>query len=445
MTKDFLSYAAEILTEKGEKFAEVAEEKTEAFAKAGSKKFKSAADTTKDLATKFFGITKDYSLLLRPLGKNERFSLSRLEPYLNKDEYKLVAAWLKQQKAKISIIKYGWSFLISGKDHLPKLISGEPYTEELNSKIKTIFFRRRFEEFAERAWNAVPQYIAPEMIGNLEIKQAIALQLLSPEPINILLVGNAESGKNELISTTKEVSDHVYGTPEDGVCALIKNHKIFPGLLRQAGNNLCIVRNLHHMRKDDEVMLYRTLETGYVAYNTRQGRKRHPTPASLLTEIPIHEPTADVSEPLFTTSRQATPGSGNPSPLLLDPYMVSKFHCTFFVKPVGLQSFSEIAEKLIMEHKITIKENDADFIKKYCRFAKNLQVEIPQTWAEKIKEFAVKLKEEKELQLPYKISSQLVVGLVRLVKASARSELRTIVEAKDLDRVFRIYEKSMHI
>ncbi len=398
------------------------------MAKVGSKKLKVASEITAELAKKAAERTKDYSLLLRPLEKNEKFSLTRLAPYLNQEEYATVASWLKQNKANVSIVRYGWSFLISGKDHLPKIISKEKYTDALNEKIQRIFFQWRFQEFAERAWGAVPQYVAPEMIGNLEIKQAAALQLFSPEPLHVLLIGSQESGKNEIINTVKEISDYAYGTPEDGVCIIIKDKKIFPGLLRRAGNGLCIVKNLARLRKDDEVILYRTLETGYVSYNTKLGRKRHHVAGSILTEVTPREP-----------------AEADKNALPLDPYLVSKFHIAFFVKQASLQSFSEIAEKLILEHKITIRKNDMDFIKKYARFAKNRLVEIPPDLAEKIKEFAVRLKTEREPQLPYKISPQLVVGIVRLAKASARMELRNLVNAADLDRVFRIYDKATKI
>ncbi len=265
------------------------------------------------------------------------------------------------------------------------------------------------------------------MIGNLEIKQAAALQLFSPEPLHVLLIGSQDSGKNEIMNTIKEISDHIYGTPEDGVCIIIKDKKIFPGLLRRASNSLCIVKNLARLRKDDEVILYRTLETGYVSYNTKLGRKRHPVAGSILADVTPREPAEEKNI------------------LPLDPHLVSKFHIAFLVKQASLQSFSEIAEKLILEHKITIRKNDMDFIKKYARFAKNRLVEIPPDLAERIKEFAVRLKTEREPQLPYKISPQLVVGIVRLAKASARMELRNLVNAADLDRVFRIYEKAMKL
>ncbi len=120
-------------------------EKAEDLAKISSKKLKAASEITAELAKKAAEKTKDYSLLLRPLEKNEKFSLTRLEPYLNQEEYTTVASWLKQNKADVSIVRYGWSFLISGKDHLPKIISKEKYTDALNEKIQKVFFQWRFQ------------------------------------------------------------------------------------------------------------------------------------------------------------------------------------------------------------------------------------------------------------------------------------------------------------
>ena len=82
---------------------------------------------------------------------------------------------LKQKRARISVKRFGWSFLISGKDLLPVVVSKEKKARDLNEKIKTKFYETRFEEFTERAWSALPHFVAPSLVGQLHIKQAIAL------------------------------------------------------------------------------------------------------------------------------------------------------------------------------------------------------------------------------------------------------------------------------
>ena len=98
-------------------------------------------------------------------------------------------------------------------------------------------------------------------------------------------------------------------------------------------------------------------------------------------------------------------------------------------------------EKIISEDKVKINLADILFLKNYVRFASKLDAEIPQNLAEKIKDFVTNLK-GKEAELPFEITPRTVIGITRLAKASARMELRSIVEGKDLDRVFGIVTKA---
>ncbi len=433
---DGAKIAADVMWEKGSEASDVFQEKSlefgKSFSEQASKFFSDAskqlgkaakitAKATNEFLVKSAAITKDYSLLLRPLKPREQFELSKIADHLTEGELKLIISWVKQGKGRVSLHRYGWSFLVSGKDHFPKIISPEQFASDINEKIRNGFFVERFTEFSERAFAAIPQYVAPDIIGNFDAKQAIALQLFSYEPFNILLVGDQFSGKAELIDSALGLfSSWVRGKASEGVCVVFDEHRrVRPGFLSKSVNG-CIVTKLHYLRKEDELILYRALETGYISYKTKKVRRRFDIQASILSET--------------------VPKEGGAIPL--DPYLAGRFHLVLFPKRADLQNFSDIAEKIVLEHTVPIREADIDFIKKYVNYAMKIdEIVIPQELGEKIKEFANSIK-AREPALPYKVTPQLVVGLVRMARASARMELRKTVEAKDLDRVFRIYDRA---
>ncbi len=428
-----ISEFAKATEEKTGELAKVASQKTEEFAEASEKEFKHFAKVSSK-ATKAFlksaaETTKDTALLLRPLKSREKFEISRLYDYLNKNEYKLAVAWLKQGKATVGIKKYNWSFLVSGKNHFPQIVSAQEFSDALNDKVKVAFLQERFGEFAERAWNAVPQYVAPSVIGLLELKQAVSLQLFSAEPLNIVIVGDTDSGKHEVLNSAKILSDGAVVNAGEGICISVNEaRKVRPGALMRT-KNMCIAGKLHLLKKDDELVLYRTLETGYVAYNTKSGRRRYDSQVSILAECNPRYGHFEKFEPEAIKKQ-----------LLLDPYLVARFHAAFFVRKVELERFADIAEKVISENRVIAKADDLEFIKNFARHARNVKVELPAHLADKIKGFAISLK-ERENNLPYKLTSQTIVGIIRMAKASARMELRSQIESKDLERVFSIFNK----
>ena len=114
----------------------------------------------------------------------------------------------------------------------------------------------------------------------------------------------------------------------------------------------------------------------------------------------------------------------------------------FFVKQVSLEGFSKIAERIISQDKPQINSSDIDFLKRYIRYTSDLEIKLSDDLAEKIKEFVTDLK-AKENELPFEVTPRLVVGLMRMAKASARLEARTKIEAKDLERVFGVVRSAL--
>ena len=178
---------------------------------------------TKWLSRKTAKLLRDSALLARPLHKKEKFQLSKLGYYLNEKDVSRLTNLVRQGKAQVRLVRFGWSFLISGKDLLPRILFVKPekrkfnpdmdveakdqiWVEEQDKKIRRAFFESSFKEFSERAWASVPQFIAPNLVGLTAIKQATALQLFSLEPVHILLLGDPGTGKTDVIRAASDLS-----------------------------------------------------------------------------------------------------------------------------------------------------------------------------------------------------------------------------------------------
>ena len=414
-----------------------------------------AWDGTKWLSRKTAKLFRDSALLARSLSKKEKFQLSKVEAFLNEKDINKLSTLIKQGKAQVRLKRLGWSFLISGKDLLPRILFVKPenrklnpdmdveakdqiWLEEQDKKIRHIFFESNFKDFTERAWTSVPQFVAPNLVGLTEIKQAAALQLFSPEPVHILLLGDPGTGKTDIIRASAELSPVSSfglgsGTSGAGLAVTVQGKQVLPGLLPMANGGLCAIDELNLMKKEDYAALYNAMEKGFVSYD--KGGKHYKFDAKIKL-IATANPVGDKFESygLEQVKKQ----------LPFDSALLSRFHLTFLVKKVSLERFSEIAEKLITEDKVKANQNDIWFIKRYIRYTGSLDPKLPHTLAEKVKKFVTDLKENED-KLPFEITPRTVIGITRLLKASARIDLRNEIEAKDLDRVFAIIDKTMNI
>ncbi len=410
---------------------------------------------TRFLARKTAKLTRDSALLARPLKKKEKFNFSKVETYLNGREKQKLTKLMKQGKAEIKLERFGWSFLISGNDLLPKINFVKPekrkfnpdldvevkdrlWTEELDKKIRISFFETKFKEFSERAGTAVPQFIASNLIGLNEVKQAAALQLLTPEPIHILLLGDPGTGKTDILRSSADLSPISSfglgsGTSGVGLSVTVEGSKVLPGLLPMAHKGICCIDELNLMKKEDYASMYNAMEKGFVSYDKRGKHYKFDALIKLLSSA---NPIGDrfKSYKIEQIKKQ----------LPFDSALLSRFHLIFFVKRASLQKFAKIAEKIISDEKKEASKNDIIFIKRYIRYANQINVKLPNHFIAKVKEFVVNLK-EKEDKLPFDITPRTIKGILRLLKASARIELRDKVDAKDLDRIFGIFNKTIEM
>jgi len=349
---------------------------------------------------------KESVLGFRSLDNKEKIKFKQIEPYLLKKDQQELLRLIKQKRARISMKRYGWSFLISGKDLLPTIISKEKKARDLNQKIKDKFYETRFEEFTERVWNALPHFIAPSLIGQLHIKQTIALQMVSTVPINILIRGDDEISKEKIMKSARRVAPlsiiYKHGQEEPLVTRDSK------GVLFKASNSVVSITDIEKLEEEQQILLAHSLES------KKSTSSLIATTKNLDRQMPISK------------------------------NLAAQFNLIFYMRPTALTAFKDIAEKIIMDETQAVKKVDVDFFRRYFNFSKQLDIKIPAHLSQKIKDFTLHIK-EKEEKLPYPITPNTVKGIVEMIKASARLELRTLVELKDLERVFNIFEKATEV
>jgi len=122
----------------------------------------------------------------RRILKKEAFELTRLATYLSRKELKDIKRQVKQNKASIATEKLPISFLISGENLIPKLAPAEQF-ESHNSKIKSRHFSKIQAEFSTRAYDVLPNFIAPDVVG-LSVEKRAAVALLFSESLKILFI-----------------------------------------------------------------------------------------------------------------------------------------------------------------------------------------------------------------------------------------------------------------
>ena len=123
----------------------------------------------------------DVVRLLKFHKKRDKFALNFLKNYLPFKEYHKVSRLIKQGKSSVKIKRMGYSFLISGRDLLPRVYSGKKLDKEINKIVEEKFYSEKYEQFSGNAWLVLPEFIGPSVIIEKRIKLLLALCLFAPD------------------------------------------------------------------------------------------------------------------------------------------------------------------------------------------------------------------------------------------------------------------------
>jgi DNA replicative helicase MCM subunit Mcm2 (Cdc46/Mcm family) len=381
---------------------------------------------------------------VRPLSKKEGSYVSELKGYLEEEDIKKLVNLLKNKRIGVSFSSLGVSKKIGEDATYPQINPAfedkeiSVFTESKNKEIREKAMRKSFRTFSEKARETVKKYVAPNIFGLELAKEAAAMQLFAKDPFHILLLGDPGTGKTDILKSISELHPITSfglgsGSSKAGLSATVKGDEIMKGLLPMANNGICCIDELNLMKKDDYAALYSAMEKGFITYDKAN---KHFNLEANVRIIATSNPKGDrfVGNMLDILKKQ----------IPFDSALLTRFHLVFLIRKPSLEKFSKITSKIVQNDKVKVNEKDMDFIKHYVEFAEEIDVEFPKEFEKQIVDFSTQLKKDEKKYL-IEISPRLVIGLIRIAKASARMELRKKVKKEDIDKAEEIIKFGLQI
>ncbi|MCK4967544.1 MAG: ATP-binding protein [Candidatus Aenigmarchaeota archaeon] len=376
----------------------------------------------------------------RLLSPDEKQTIKETSNYISKKNLKQLKILLKRKLCKININPMPYSKTITSIENYPVCTSNDPkYNEkitEINNEIKDTLDSKIQEEFKNNAFEKTTSLLAPKIIGFDTIKKVTALQLFSKDPYHILLLGDPGTGKTDILRAAEILSPISAfglgsGTSNTGLTITVSGKEVKKGILSLADGGLALIDELNLMKQEDRAGLYNAMEKGFVTYDKGGHHYKFPANCSLLASA---NPKKDkiIGHDIFGIKKQ----------IPLDIALLSRFHMVFLIRKQNLNEFMNIADEVLTEKHKSITKKDTEFMKKYIEYAKKINIIFPEQYNDQIMDFVqtVKLKESKLL---FDITPRFVIGIKRLIESSARLELRTKVEKKDVDRIINLYLQTL--
>ncbi len=382
--------------------------------------------------------------LVRPLSKKESGYVSELKSYLDEKDIKKLVNFLKNKQIGISFSTIGVSNQIGEDSAYPQINPAVEdkeiiiFSESKNKEIKEKIMRKCFKSFSEKAKQTIKKYVAPNILGLELAKEAAALQIFAKDPFHILLLGDPGTGKTDILKSVSELHPITSfglgsGSSKAGLSATVKGNEIMKGLLPMANNGICCIDELNLMKKDDYAALYSAMEKGFITYDKAN---KHFNLEAKVRIIATSNPKGDrfVGNILDILKKQ----------IPFESALLTRFHLVFLIRKPSLEKFSKITSKIVQNDKSKVNQKDIDFIKHYVEFAEDVDVEFPKEFEKQVVDFSTQLKKDEKKYL-VEISPRLVIGLIRIAKASARMELRKTVKKEDIDKAEEIIKFGLQI
>jgi replicative DNA helicase Mcm len=379
-----------------------------------------------------------------PLSRQKESFISELPAFLEKEDVAEVRSLVKQKK--IDIIMDRARSTVADPGPYPVLeckITDQKVKDwivRLNSIILEKSQQKSYETFCAGAALAIPKLIAPNIVGMDVVKHAVALQLFTTpaEPVHILLLGDPGTGKTDILrsaATLHKISSLGLGSGTSGVglTVTMKGEEVAKGLLPMADKGLCAIDELNLMQERDRASLYNAMEKGFISYD-KGGR--HFKFDARVKVIASANPKGD--------SFSATDLAGLRTQLPFDSALLTRFHLVFFIRKPDIADFVEISKKIVKNAKRITTEADEEFVRGYAAYSEDIEVRVPDRLQQDIVDFVAEIKKGETSYL-VEVSPRLVIGFMRLAKASARMRLASEVSQEDVGIVKELVKASLSI
>ncbi|MEK6813025.1 MAG: hypothetical protein AABX86_02845 [Nanoarchaeota archaeon] len=352
---------------------------------------------------------------LRRLSDDERFCL---EFFQHDEDYDLIRQYVKQNRIYFESVKAGFSFFeendyLSTRTGEPAL---QPLVDRMNIALRQQFEHEWFHRFKDYAYETLPRLLARNIVGLDDVKKTLALQLFSKELLHILLVndegldahyffeGMEALAEKVNCSIGMELTDtNTFALYDEGIVMI----EGFEGVKRPIKQTLLPV--MDHGIVDEEAGA-KAARVRILAAAQPMGRRFSRTYENLKRQVPV------------------------------DPALLHRFDLLFINR---LSDVATRGAKLVVgfDH---LKLADREFLRAYVKHAFHLDVLMPPEYEEHLADFLQYL-QSKYTRGPKEVNERMIDGIKKLAKASARMELRTLVERRDLLRAEELVESSLRI
>jgi len=396
-----------------------------------------------DLAKKTVSLITDVAhliLLLRPITEQERADLEELSHHLNKQDLKTAKKYTRQLRIQATAKKIPYSEAITPlRDHITlktKDLKIENQIDTINTAIENSIQNIIINRFKKNAWNNLQKLFAPNIIGFDNVKKGAILQLFSKDQIHILLLGDPGTGKTDILRVTEAIAPiNTFslgsGTTNTGLTVTVKGKEISKGILSLADNGIALIDELNLMKKEDRAGLYNAMEKGFITYDKGGHHYKFNSRCSILAS-------ANPKKGKFSGTEKKQIEKQIP----FDSALLSRFHLLYIIREADIKQFMEITDNVFTQKKQSSNNEDLAFLKKYVTRSKTLEIQFSEDYNDMIKQFVKEIK-EKEKDMLIDITPRFIIGLKRLIEASARMELRTRIEKEDVWRAMEVYTLSM--
>jgi len=276
--------------------------------------------------------------------------------------------------------------------------------------------------------------IAPHIVGNEDTKKAISLQLFTrpeiDEKLHILLIGTVGTGKSECLVDVTRISNALYATSKvskAGLAGATIGGEVVPGILTEADGGILAVDELDKIGKEELSALLEAMQKGTTTIVKALHHISLPSRCNIIAAAnPIN-------------GKWSSQPSVNEIPF--DMPLLSRFHLVIPYKEISGKMYPEIARSINFKYNMISSENEkkrAEFVKKYVEKAKEKvpKVDIPEFIVKEVGRWVGILKEDSKFSLP--ITPRLIEGMISMIRACARVELRSVANNDDLEFVKRL-------
>jgi replicative DNA helicase Mcm len=386
----------------------------------------------------------DFLRLAKPLIGKQKSAYNFFSLYLEKDDLYNIKHLLKQKKVSVVETRQNITssfietpdFVTLHADSSEKDIT--EYVVKLNHLVMSKINEGLYQKFSKIARDVIPKHIGAGLYGFDMVKAAVALQLFATEPIHILLLGDPGTGKTEILHSAvalHPISSFGLGSGTSGVglSVTVKGNEVLKGLLPKADLGICAIDELNLMEEKDRASLYNAMEKGFITYD--KGGEHYQFDARVRI-IATANPKGDKFSgwTIETLKRQ----------LPFDSALLSRFHLVFLIRKAGLKRFVEISNKIVSGEGRQKNSSEDEFIKGYVEYAEPITVTIPNKFKQQIVDAVAEIKKNESKYL-IEVSPRVVLGFVRLAKASARMQLRKEINQDDINFVKGVVAEGLRL